>query len=1013
MGQSTDCLVIYCFTNQNPLSMKYFLTKPSVLLVAMLLSATAAMAQFTVTGSVNDVGGQPLIGVSIVVKGTTIGTVTDFDGNYNLNVPGQEATLMFSYTGFKTREVVVSATNNTLNLVMDEDIARLEEIVVTGLASGVKRANSGNAVTSISSDELTGSTNPQTLDYALYGKIPGVQMTANSGAPGGGINVQLRGVSTLGAGSSQPLYIIDGVYVDNSTIRNGRTQVSGAGGGASGANQDDSANRIADINPDDIERIEVLKGPSAAAIYGTRANAGVIIITTKRGAAGKTRVSFSQDIGTARGQNFQNFESWDEAKINTFFSGARRDLELERFRSAVAENRVIDWEDEVYGETALLSNTQLSISGGSDKTQFFVSGGAQAEDGIIKNTGYQRYTVRANIDHKITNGIRIAFNNNYTRSNNDRGFTGNQNNTGGSMGYALAFTPSYANLRPDANGNYPVNPYFNDNPLAIRDLGTNNEQVDRFISAVSLDVDLFQGANSYLKFKANGGVDYLSGNTLVHFPEILQHQRAQANPGDVMWGRQDNFNANLQGFLIFNTNLSSINSNTTVGMVRLDQRSNYILNRGRGLSGGQQNLQWGKVAAVESQVNQEVTDIGIVAQQDFNWEDKIIVSAGVRFDKSTLNTDQNKYYAFPKASLAANIANFDFWTLKNTINQFKLRAAYGETGGLPNFGVIFEALTPQIIGGQLGGQVGTRGVDPNLRPETASELEFGVDLGLFNSRITLEATYYNKEVRDLILDLQPASSTGITAIATNAADLTNKGVELGLGVTAVRSANINWYSKLLYWQNRSEITRLDIPTRFNGGFGVALGTYLLAEGFSPTTIVGNPSGTTVPGGATVYGDRQPDFQMSWFNQFTLFKNFDLNFLFHYQNGGAAINLSAFLWDSGGTTPGWSTPNADGVPFGRARALQRAGGDTGVYIGDTDYLRLRELGLYYTLPSGLFGSAIERAKVGVSANNLLLWTKYDSYDPEVSNFGSQPLAASVEVAPFPSSRRLFFHLKLDF
>ncbi|HMN90471.1 MAG TPA: SusC/RagA family TonB-linked outer membrane protein [Saprospiraceae bacterium] len=1000
--------------------MKYHFTKAGLLL-ALLLWGFTASAQFMVTGSVKSANNEPLIGVSVVVKGTTRGTVSDFDGNFRIEVPGESATLMLSYTGFKTREVAVSSGNNTVAVVLDEDIARLDEIVVTGLASGVKRANSGNAVTSISADELTGGTTPQTIDNALYGKIPGVQMTANSGAPGGGINVQLRGVSTLGAGSSQPLYIIDGVYVDNSTIRNGRTQVSGAGGGASGANQDDAANRIADINPDDIERIEVLKGPSAAAIYGTRANAGVIIITTKRGTAGKTRVSLSQDIGMAQAQNLVGLEGWNEDKINLYYTGARRDIELQRYRDAVAENRVTDWEKDLYGETALLSNTQLSLSGGNDRTQFFASSGYQNEDGIIKNTGYERFNLRANVDHKITNGIKVAFNNNYTRSFTARGFTGNQNNTGGSIGYTLANTPTYANLRPDANGNYPVNPYFNDNPLAIRDLGTNDERVDRFISAIAIDVDLYQGSNAYLKFRVNGGLDYLSGNTLIHFPEILQHQRATANPGDVMWGRQDNFNLNAQGFFIFNTNLGSINSNTTAGMVRLDQRSNYQLTRGRGLSAGQQNLNWARVQSVESQVNQEVTDIGFVVQEDLNWEDKIIVSAGVRFDKSTLNAQQDKYYAFPKVSLAANIANFDFWSLKNTINQFKIRGAYGETGGLPNFGVTFESLTSQLIGGRLGTQVSTRGVDPNLVPETAAELEFGVDLGFFNNRITLEATYYNKVVRNLILDLVPASSTGITNIATNAADLENRGFELGLGITPIRSNNVNWNTRLLYWQNRSEITDLRVPVIRTGGFGIALGQYLIAEGYSPTTVIGNPANPNIPGNATIYGDRQPDFQMSWFNQITLFKNLDFNFLLHYQEGGVAINLNAFLWDTGGTSPDWSVPdviqNADGSTTqtvrGRARAARRAAGDTGVYIDPTSYLKLREVGLYYTLPKGIFGQVVDRARIGVSANNLLLWTNYTSYDPEVSNFGVQPINGGVEVANFPSSRRLFAHLKFDF
>lgn len=1000
--------------------MKYYFTKASVILVFLLLSGSALMAQFKVTGNVTDGSNEPLIGVSIVLKGTSTGTVTDFDGNFSIEIPGESGKLMFSYTGFKTTELTVSPTDNTVNLTMEEDIARLEEVIVTGLASGVKRSNSGNAVTAIGAEELNGSTNAQTLDNALFGKIPGVQMTANSGAPGGGVNVQLRGVSTLGSGSSQPLYIIDGVYVDNSSIRNGRTQASGAGGGAAGANQDDAANRIADINPDDIERIEVLKGPSAAAIYGTRANAGVIIITTKKGTAGKTRVSFNQDIGIAQGQNFVGFEGWDEAKINIYFSGTRRDTELQRYRDAVAAGTITDWEEYFYGETPLLSNTQLSVSGGNERTQFFVSGGVQTEGGIIKRTGFDRYSFRANIDHKLSNFIRVSFNNNYVRSSTNRGFTGNQNNTGGSIGYTIANLPTYANMFQDKAGNYPNNPYFNDNPIAIRDLSTNNEIVDRFISAVTVDVDLFQGANSFLKFRLNGGVDYLSGNTLLHFPEILQHQRATAQPGDLLIGRQDNLNANIQGFFIFNTNLNKVNLTTTLGAVRLDQRSDYLLSRGRGLAGLQQNLRWARVVSTESQVEQQVTDFGLVGQQDFNWQDKIIGSVGIRFDKSSLNLKQD-YYGFLKAALAVNVANFDFWTIKDVINQFKLRAAYGETGGLPNFGVIYEALDPQLITGQLGGQVGGRAIDPNLEPETASEFEFGVDASFFNDRISLEATFYNKEVRDLIFDLVPASSTGITAIATNAADLQNRGFEIGLGFNPIRNQNVNWYSRVLYWQNRSEITDLRIPIRTTGGFGVALGTYLFAEGYSPTTVVGNPPNPNIPGGATVYGDRQPDFQMSFFNQLTLFKNFDFTFLLHYQNGGSSINLNAFLWDTGGVSPDWSEPaevrNADGsvtqTVKGRARGLERAAGNTGVYIDPTDYLKLREVGLYYTLPKGLLGKAFERVKVGVSANNLLLSTDFTAYDPESSNFGSQPINAGVEVASFPSSRRFFFHFKCDF
>ena len=194
-----------------------------------------------------------------------------------------------------------------------------------------------------------------------------------------------------------------------------------------------------------------------------------------------------------------------------------------------------------------------------------------------------------------------------------------------------------------------------------------------------------------------------------------------------------------------------------------------------------------------------MTDVGLVAQEEINWDDKIIGTVGVRFDRSTLNRDQDEFYAFPKASVAANIANFDFWTVNN-VNQLKIRAAYGETGGLPNFGNTFESLTPQLIGGSLGGQVSTRGVDPNLEPETASELEFGLDAGFFGNLISLEATYYIKRVNDLILDQQPAESTGILDIATNAADLENRGLELALSASPIRTNTINWFSKVLYWK---------------------------------------------------------------------------------------------------------------------------------------------------------------------------------------------------------------------
>jgi outer membrane receptor protein involved in Fe transport len=726
-----------------------------------------------------------------------------------------------------------------------------------------------------------------------------------------------------------------------------------------------------------------------------------------------------QDVGFATALNLLGPDAWNPEKINTYYGAGteRAGRELEAYNQAVAENRVTDWEQEFYGETGLLTNTQVSISGGNDKTLFFVSGGVRSEEGIIKRTGFDRYSLRANLDHKITNNITITSGSNYVRTNTQRGFTGNQNNTGGSIGYNIAYLPSYADIFPDAQGNYPINPYFNDNPLAIRDLGVNDVMVDRFIQSINLDANLWSSDNAFLKLSMRGGIDYVSSNGLVYFPEVLQHQQASANPGDAVYSKQDNFNTNFQGFLTYNTTIGdNINFNTQVGTVRLYQTLDQLLTRGRGLSGGQTNLRWAQVQSVLTQEEQTVTDVGIVAQEEINWDDKIIGTLGVRFDKSTLNRDQETFYPFPKASVAVNITNFDFWTV-SAVNQLKLRAAYGETGGLPSFGRTFASLTPQLIGGETGAQVSARDVDPELVPETATELELGLDASVLNGRLGLEFTYYNKEVRNLILDLQPAESTGITAIATNAADLQNRGIEIALNTNPIRTANFNWFSKVMYWQNRSEITRLDIPEFLTGSFGGGtLGKYLIADGFSPTTVVGTPVDAEA-GRLTVYGDAQPDFQMSFFNQVNFLKNFDLTFLFHWKEGGRNINLTNFLSDGGGTTPDWSGDrDGDGVPNGRDRGDQFGPG-AARFIEDASYLKLREVGLYYTFPElaidNAFKGFVQGVKLGVSGNNLLLWSNYSSYDPEVSNFGTDPINASVEVTPFPSSRRIFFHLAVDF
>ncbi|MFM9021881.1 MAG: carboxypeptidase-like regulatory domain-containing protein, partial [Sediminibacterium sp.] len=519
-----------------------------MLLLLLSLNISQVLAQgFTASGSVKESQtGNPLRGVSVAIKGTKQVTTTDANGNFSIKTTGNNAVLVLNYVGYKKAEVTVSPSNSAVTISLEEDINPLKEVVITGLATNIKRSNLANAVTTISAKDLVGTTQIQTADGALYGKVAGANIRMNSGAPGGGINIQLRGLSSL-TQASAPLIVLDGVYISNAFQRTGRASVSQAGA----SNQDDGANRLADINPADIESVEVLKGPSAAAIYGTRANAGVIVITTKKGAAGRTSISFGQDIGMGTPLKMMGVDDWSEAKINTFFPVARRPIEITRYQNAVATGTFVNYEDYFYNNTASLLNSRLSIRGGDEKTKFFVSGNLTSEDGIVRRTGFERQSIRANIDHKISKNITLSVNSNFIRTNTDRGFTGNQNNTGASIGYNIAYVPNYFDLRP-VNGIYPTNPYFAENPVAVTDKGINNSLVNRFIQSFNLDVNLLRTEKSQLKFRLNGGLDYIQNSTKVYLPDDLQFQRGQANPGDVLMGKQESMNTNFQAALVYN-----------------------------------------------------------------------------------------------------------------------------------------------------------------------------------------------------------------------------------------------------------------------------------------------------------------------------------------------------------------------------------------------------------------------------------------------------------------------------
>ena len=364
------------------------------LITAILTTGSFAYSQ-QITGNVQDEESNPIPGVTIIIDGTDVGTTSDFDGNFSIDASDGD-NLTFSFIGFQTQTVPVS--QDFMTIVMSSEDTRLDEIIITGLGTSVKRRNLANAVGTVSSEELVGKTNQGTVDGALYGKIPGVNITSSSGAPGGGFALRLRGISSIN-GNNQPLFILDGVYLNNNEIPSGLRFASGANRGS----EENAPNRIADLDPNDIENIEVLKGASAAAIYGTRANAGVIIITTKKGKAGKTKINLTQNLGYAEISNRLGMRDWTAASVEAAFGAG----EVAKYNAAVGSFGLIDYEDEIYGNRGIISDTKLSVSGGNDKTQFYVGTSYRDEEGIIKLTGFDRskkvYPNISNINGEIIN----------------------------------------------------------------------------------------------------------------------------------------------------------------------------------------------------------------------------------------------------------------------------------------------------------------------------------------------------------------------------------------------------------------------------------------------------------------------------------------------------------------------------------------------------------------------------------------------------------------------------------
>ena len=999
-----------------------------ITVVLIALCSPSAWAQTRrVSGRVTDfTSGQPIVSATVSVVGTALGTITDQDGRFSINVPEGPATLRIRRIGYSPKNLPVSAGLAEINTTLVRDVLELDKQVITGTATSVASINAPNAVTVISSEKLN-RVPAQTIDNALQGKIPGAIVSTNSGAPGGGTQVQLRGVNTILGGFS-PLYVIDGVIVNNSAISNGLnviTQASRSGGVANFAStQDQMVNRIADINPNDIESIQVLKGPSASSIYGSVGASGVIIITTKKGRPGKSTLDITQRLGTYSLSNklgpFRCFGSAAEVTAAGFTTPG-----MDAAAWSAATDKCHDYEQEFYGNNSASYQTIASLRGAtSGGTNYFVSGLAQRDNGLAPHDFAQRQSLRVNLGQQFGSRLSLQANTEIIHSLTQRGVSGNDN-TGINPYTTFSQTPSFVDLQRQPDGTFPKNPQSsvgNNNPFQTAEFVKTPENVYRLIGSGSAIYNLMTSEKQTLDLTLNGGVDAYNDEAKVTSPANVYVEQVNANPGTLVITEANVVNANLSGSLAHRFITGAFTATTSGGFRQGRRQINNINNIGRGVFPGVTNVG----LAVQQFINQaQGLDkfFALYAQEELlALDERLLLTAAVNSERSSNNGDASKYYSYPKFALSYRVPN-----IVPKITELKIRGAYGRAGTLPAGGK-YTFLTTLFDEARSGLRASTVKGFSGIRPETATELEGGIDFSAFNGRMRFSGTQWRKQINDLLLQANTAPSTGFTTQFINGGEIVNHGTELELGLTPIQSGNFTWVSNTTYSSEKGKVTQLPVPA-FNpgvGSFGSRFGNVFIQVGQSPTVIqavdecsiavaprsASAPFGGSCPSANRVLhfvGDALPEYVMGFNNDFTI-GPISFSSLFDWHKGGHAINLTNNYFDGGaaGLAADTAVSNARLTLFRSGRA---------VYVENAGFVKLRELTVGYDLPMSMTrmitNGRASRVRVEFSGRNLYTWTKYTGLDPEVSNFSNVALGRIQDVTPYPPSRGYFFSINTTF
>ncbi len=1040
----------------------------AVMLLGILSPLWAFSQTITVSGTVVDELGEPLIGATVQQKGTSNGTSTDIDGNYSLSI-SPKGSITVSYVGYNTQTIDVNG-RTVINVTMQENSAVLDEVVVVGYGQ-MKRSDLTGSVVSVGEDAVKKSISTS-IDQVLQGRAAGVQIQANSGTPGASTSIRIRGINSLNA-TNQPIFVIDGVVIDSAT-------------------DDESSNPLASINPSDIVSMDVLKDASATAIYGSRASNGVIMITTKRGKAGEATVTYDVYLG------------WQEMPKKYEMLNLREYAEHHNFRadylSSVDKNNAFvrpdllgegtDWQDELFRK-AFMMNHNVSVSGGNERTTWAFSGGYLDQDGIALGSGFKRYTLRSNLETQIKSWLRGGINFSLTDSKQK---VGTDNNT---IISALIQQPTVAVTAPDGSYDGPDDVWMPDNPVGLASIITNKNKKLNLRFNAFLEATLYKGLT--LRTELSG--DYNLNKYYFYEPDYkfgikTQDQRTSR------WTKTDTKYWSWRNILTYNNTFAGKhNVNVMLGQ---EMSKSYWENQVGATSGFLTNstpdLSAGDISKSTSTGSRNINSIAsFFGRAFYSFDERYLLTATIRRDGSSKFAKGHKWGWFPAVALAWRVSQESFLRDVEPINSLKLRAGWGKTGNQNVTDYAYMALlanktTPWGVGVLTGNTA-----NPDLTWETTSSYNIGLDLGLLQNRIEFIADVYYKKTDNLLLQLPLPSFLGSGGQGAannpwgNVGSIENKGIELTLNTTNIVTRDFQWTSNLVFSLNRNKVKELDTanssieksyqPSSTNyivtktvvgepigqfWGYKV-IGRFDKPEDFYYHDAAGNlqqvaiPSGNTIAQSSTWIGDYiyedingdgvidssdctfignpEPKFTWGFGNTFT-WKGFDLNIFFSGSYGNDALNLTRMRIEDPRQNSNIlrsslnyakvdvidpslpaddyrnlhvTNPGATTMP-----ALQRTDANANytrvsdLLVEDASYIRLQNISVGYTFPRNWMRKIyLQNLRVYFSAQNVHTWTKYKGLDPEVGAMYGDALMTGVDYGRYPSPRIYTFGLNVSF